>query len=783
MRLLSDRIKPKVRTKPRRKYKYRIFILLTLLSIVPLAVLGTFSYTTYTREMTDRVDLSLQSTMEQVQSQVENTLTSIRQYYSEISSREAIKWAMEETSVPYPAFDKVEDAQEVLRGALYLDEYVKGYTFINLKGGWALSNYGMYPLDQVTNREVLDEFLNQEALTPNRIYWSNHLGETLDSPLPGRKMDFTGLLLVLKLPTLTAQTDSLIVVNLNDNLFPGILQKNLAEYEMCILDMDGKPVAGTSEDLMEYASSVLSQGGTLEAQGNVKLDNGRTLHIITNRGGGQSSPNGLTYVAAYDLENVQEGADRIRAAALAIIAVLILFLVLCLISANVIYRPISNLTEYARGIFGYESESEDEFDYLFRGVGELSDKKKLLEELVKDQGTLLIELFMVRLMRGGISQTRIDQFLERYKLQKCKHYMLMAVHIIMDSESFPTGEVESEAVSLTVAENLPGEIKDELFVPPISQGDLILLLVGMDDKKALEERVDRIHSMVTSYVEATYHCPIAVGVSQTFHLLKHLRTAFNECREALMNDNVSADNAGSRNGSIAYYEDFASDDNVRHGYDLTLEQAVRVAVDNGDQHAASEAVDQFVDGLGAKSITRYERSFYIYRFMIAVMMVPSNAGLSMNQVFSSQSVDVFLQLNTLYDSEQLKCYYKKNVVLPAITSLAKFRHGHSNDILDKVQSLVKESKGDITLAECAQQLNYHPSYIWKVLKTERNMTFTELANYEKMEAAKDLLINTELSVNEIASRLNYSNTQNFIRFFSKYEQMSPGKYRKEKKTG
>lgn len=121
------------------------------------------------------------------------------------------------------------------------------------------------------------------------------------------------------------------------------------------------------------------------------------------------------------------------------------------------------------------------------------------------------------------------------------------------------------------------------------------------------------------------------------------------------------------------------------------------------------------------------------------------------------------------------------IVQPSIEALRQYRYQASSEILRRIMELVHERRGDITLTECAEQLNYHPSYIWKILKAERNMTFTDLVNLEKLETAKELLLNTELSIAEISEQLSYANTQNFIRFFSKYVDSTPGKYRKEHK--
>lgn len=51
-------------------------------------------------------------------------------------------------------------------------------------------------------------------------------------------------------------------------------------------------------------------------------------------------------------------------------------------------------------------------------------------------------------------------------------------------------------------------------------------------------------------------------------------------------------------------------------------------------------------------------------------------------------------------------------------------------------------------------------------------------NY-RLQMAQSLLKDTDLAIKEIAERLQYRNSQNFIRFFKKKLGMTPGDYRKE----
>ena len=81
----------------------------------------------------------------------------------------------------------------------------------------------------------------------------------------------------------------------------------------------------------------------------------------------------------------------------------------------------------------------------------------------------------------------------------------------------------------------------------------------------------------------------------------------------------------------------------------------------------------------------------------------------------------------------------------------------------------------------AQPLCQYLANLLSVLVRElgTDTSFSDLANNEKLEMAKELLLTSDMTVVQIAETLNYSNVQNFIRFFSKKVGMTPGKYRKD----
>ena len=150
-----------------------------------------------------------------------------------------------------------------------------------------------------------------------------------------------------------------------------------------------------------------------------------------------------------------------------------------------------------------------------------------------------------------------------------------------------------------------------------------------------------------------------------------------------------------------------------------------------------------------------------------------------NKVLADRQANLFETIGKIYTADQMQNFLMDEVAVPVMDLLTEFRQSSSSELVKNVLALIKQTRGDITLNECADRLNYNPSYIWKVLRTEKDTSFSDLANNEKLEMAKELLLTSDMTVVQIAETLNYSNVQNFIRFFSKKVGMTPGKYRKD----
>ncbi|MBE5868020.1 MAG: helix-turn-helix domain-containing protein [Lachnospiraceae bacterium] len=84
---------------------------------------------------------------------------------------------------------------------------------------------------------------------------------------------------------------------------------------------------------------------------------------------------------------------------------------------------------------------------------------------------------------------------------------------------------------------------------------------------------------------------------------------------------------------------------------------------------------------------------------------------------------------------------------------------------------------NISVSDVAAHFGYHPDYITRLFKKQFHMGFGEYLASLRIKVARDLLLNTRLTVKQIACELNFQSSGAFIKFFMYHEKISPTAFR------
>lgn len=108
----------------------------------------------------------------------------------------------------------------------------------------------------------------------------------------------------------------------------------------------------------------------------------------------------------------------------------------------------------------------------------------------------------------------------------------------------------------------------------------------------------------------------------------------------------------------------------------------------------------------------------------------------------------------------------------------KFKHISSLHKLNTALSYIDAHiDRDISAAELARQLHYHPNYFTRMFRKYTGMAPTQYINKTKLEKAKILLNTTDMRVTEVASATGFGDIYYFSKCFKKYTGFSPSDYR------
>ncbi|MFD0958332.1 response regulator transcription factor [Paenibacillus chungangensis] len=106
-----------------------------------------------------------------------------------------------------------------------------------------------------------------------------------------------------------------------------------------------------------------------------------------------------------------------------------------------------------------------------------------------------------------------------------------------------------------------------------------------------------------------------------------------------------------------------------------------------------------------------------------------------------------------------------------------------NTMLEAKTYLDRNMYRDISLDETAMHVGLSTSYFSLLFKQTYGVTFIEYITRNRMEKAKELLANTQMSITSIAKEIGYAERRYFTKVFMKYTGDNPSDYRAKHQHG
>lgn len=757
----------------------KIFLYQFGLTFFPVILLSAFATYIYMSKSYEKLELSTQAEVTQLQVNLDELLTQLQGYYLGAAGDDRVKWFVEEKA-EYSDYSKLVEVGEVLNGNSVFSDYVNGYTIINFKTQSVLSTRGMHSYRRLDNKDEVEALYRRNRENFNPYYWVFSPSDT-NAMYQREHVDHDGLCLILRLPTIGTYSNSMVIAKIDYNALIRKVANNLSDYDGAILTDDGDVVYATNSELAER---LLEQPDGSR----IRLSDGKTYIVIKKT----SKVMGISYYVAGDVSSAWGDVDSIWRGTIVILILAAVTFVAVLWSSRKLYQPIAALSRQVGSLAGAVDDKEDkevlqtesgsdgdgksdknpalhrrnELESIARQVNILVNNKEQAEETSMAHKGKLFSMTTSALVKGELSEEELDRNLGQLGFTPKKYYMA-GVGIVRNAD---TREAVDNAAMKEIVDRLPEEITSLFYLPPVIHSDVLVLTAAADGEVMLGMKMERLYNLINArLVDEGLRLELVMGVSAVREQLIDLRAAYKEARKAIASKLENGD-------GLVFYTAEEKKERAAYNYDTVLEKRIKEAVEKCDMETAAALTDEFVDDMFANGAGN-DNYVYVYRMIMTIIMVPSELGVEAGQ--NIKDSDIFSRASRIFDAARLKKYLRDDVLEPVILMIDEAQGKRSTEIMEKIKQVVRDRDGDVTLAECAELLEYHPNYLWKIIKTEMGLTFTEYIAQYKIERAKELLTQTDMSVAAIAEELKYTNAQNFIRFFSKMTGLTPGKYRQE----
>ena len=131
----------------------------------------------------------------------------------------------------------------------------------------------------------------------------------------------------------------------------------------------------------------------------------------------------------------------------------------------------------------------------------------------------------------------------------------------------------------------------------------------------------------------------------------------------------------------------------------------------------------------------------------------------------------------LEDYEEIRAWFLEKM-MQTCYSIRDKNEDRSESLVEKARSYMQENYSrDISLDDVSKEVNVSPYYFSKIFKEESGENFTEYLTKIRINKAKELLEDAELSIKEIGVMSGYTDPNYFSRIFKKHTGITPREYR------
>ena len=449
---------------------------------------------------------------------------------------------------------------------------------------------------------------------------------------------------------------------------------------------------------------------------------------------------------------------------LALVLILGIFIIAFVMRLN--YNPLKKLKKFAEKNYGNSSGTKNELEAVKDAISGFAENSKALNERVEKSHSAVREYLLLNLLKG--SYANVEKFNEVAKEEGLAFTHNFYTTAILKWKIEPFGQnPDRSQITRFIEENLPSHIegygKDAL-----EENKLVFIFSHSGENfSKLKSCLLDIQNIL--YASTGIH--LSIGIGNSYDSISQIGKSYIEASTALDYRLIKGID------SVIHFEESIPDNDFIVSYPVQELKALEMAILNSEHSGIPEIISGLIDMMLQKSLTLFNAR--CLSFDIISTVIKALSAISKEFLHSEYEFPDVLALNEFETVTELGNVIEK-FSLDICEYIAKNKKLHQQNFISELISYIDANYTDYNFS--IQSMSYYfgmsPSNLGHYFKSQTGKSIMQYVNVLRIKKAKELLLVTEYTVNEIITKLGYCDTSSFIRKFKKEVGTTPGNYRK-----
>ncbi|MDF2927551.1 MAG: hypothetical protein K0R57_6465 [Paenibacillaceae bacterium] len=575
----------------------------------------------------------------------------------------------------------------------------------------------------------------------------------------------------------------MMAVNIREELLFQIIEEvydNEHSGHLFILDQDGNVVTHNDKSQLyrnlggyPYVQRLLSDKGS--GAFNVRLE-GDSQSVFYRTSG----YTGWTLVNIMQESKVMAPIKFTRNLLLAFAAAMLALAFVSLFYVNRrTFRPLDRLAgklsrSYSGAGGGSQEDGKLDMSYLENVFDQMVLDREHLEKHVRDSKPMLKWKIMMELLTG--SRTDYESVRHHLEFVGAKLYpsrfVVCTAEIHKEEPLPPKDEALYTYVFCNVAEELCSNEHAGTAIELGGGRAALLISFAEGDGEQNHLRALAIMELVIDVMSRQFGLSVAVGVGRCRERMGDIPLSYDESQKALRHKMIFGRH------SVISIEDILPPDRQDY-YRLTrmtepILEAMRQTDTARINWHLSEMFREAVDSNLPPELMRQ----LCYDLLMKSLQAVSLLGMEPEETLEplEEVYEGIVRCDNWQSAEQIMAQ-----VLEKLSGLIAGKRSHRgrNETIEKMLGYIREHyrEPDLSLDRLAGQFALTAPYTSKLFKDYTECNFIDYLIEIRIEAAKELLRNRSIKVNDVSEAVGYTNPRSFLRTFKKYTGLTPTEYR------